>query len=63
MFVLSYLRLCQVEVLGELLPLRADDVLVLLEGLLQLEQLTRAESGADPLWLAERQQELWQVAR
>ena len=63
MFVLSYLRLCQVEVLGELLPLRADDVLVLLEGLLQLEQLTRAEGGADPLWLAERQQELWQVAR
>ena len=49
--------------LGELLPLGADDVLVLLEGLLQLEQLTRAESGADPLWLAERQQELWQVAR
>ena len=49
--------------LGELLPLGADDVLVLLEGLLQLEQLTRAERRADPLWLAERQQELWQVAR
>ena len=49
-----YLCLWQVEVLGELLPLLADDVLVLLEGLLQLQQLGRRERSPDPLRLAER---------
>ena len=44
--------------LGEVLPLLAHHVLVVLEGLLQLEQLRGGEGGADPLGLPEGQQEL-----
>ena len=44
--------------LGELLPLLAHHVLVVLEGLLQLEQLRGGEGGADPLGLPEGEQEL-----
>ena len=56
-----YLGLREVERLGEFLPLLPDDVLVLLEGLLQLQQLVGGEGGADPLGLPEGQQELREV--
>ena len=56
-----YLSLREVERLGELLPFLPDDVLVLLEGLLQLQQLVGGEGRADPLRLPEGQQELWEV--
>lgn len=51
------LCLGEVEGLGELLPLGAHHVLVLLKGLLQLQQLTRAERRPDSLGLPEGQQE------
>ena len=51
----QYLSLREVERLGEFLPLLPDDVLVLLEGLLQLQQLVGGEGGADPLGLPEGQ--------
>lgn len=47
----------EIESLGELLPLGAHHVLVLLEGLLELEELARAERRPDPLGLPEGQQE------
>ena len=54
---MSYLCLGEVEGLGELLPLGSHHVLVLLEGLLQLQQLAGAERRPDPLRLPEGQQE------
>ena len=57
----QYLSLAQVERLGELLPLLANHVLVLLEGLLQLQQLVGREGRADPLRLPEGEQELGEV--
>ena len=55
--VRTNLRLCEVEVLRELLALGADDVVVLLEGVFQFEQLTGAERRAHALRLAERRQQ------
>ena len=49
------------QCLGELLPLLAHHVLVVLEGLLQLEQLRGGEGRADPLGLSEGEQELWKA--
>ena len=56
----AHLSFREVEILSELLPLLPNHVLVLLECLLQLQQLTGGEGSADPLWFAEGQQELWQ---
>jgi len=53
-----HLRLGQIQGLGELLALLPHHVLVLLEGLLELEQLAGREGGADSLWFAERKKEL-----
>ena len=49
------------QCLGEFLPLLAHHVLVVLEGLLQLEQLRGGERRADPLGLSEGEQELWKA--
>ena len=57
----THLSFGKVEVLSEFLPLLSDDVLVLLEGLLQLQQLVRRERRPDPLRLPERQKELGEV--
>lgn len=57
----SHLSLGEIESLGELLPLGAHHVLVLLEGLLELEELARAERRPDPLGLPEGQQERREV--
>ena len=54
----NYLRLGQIQGLGELLALLPHHVLVLLEGLLELEQLAGREGSADSLWFAERKKEL-----
>ena len=54
----NYLRLGQIQGLGELLALLPHHVLVLLEGLLELEQLAWREGGSDSLWFAERKKEL-----
>jgi len=56
-----HLSFRKVEILGELLPLLPDHVLVLLEGLLQLQQLVRRECCSDPFWFSERQQEFGEV--
>ena len=50
----AHLSFRKVEILSELLPLLPDHVLVLLEGLLQLQQLAGGEGCPDPLWFAER---------
>lgn len=47
-----YLRLREAEAAGQLLPLRAHHVVVLLEGALQSQQLRGREGRADPLGLA-----------
>lgn len=49
-----YLSFREVQVLGELLPLRSDHVVVALEGVLQLQQLRGRECRPDALGLAER---------
>lgn len=49
-----YLSFREVQVLGELLPLRSDHVVVALEGVLQLQQLRGRERRPDALGLAER---------
>lgn len=49
-----YLSFREVQVLGELLPLRADHVVVALEGVLQLQQLRGRKRRPDALGLAER---------
>ena len=54
----NYLRLGQIQGFSELLALLPHHVLVLLEGLLELEQLAGREGGADSLWFAERKKEL-----
>lgn len=46
-----HLRLGQAEAAGQLLPLGAYHVMVLLEGPLQAQQLRRREGGSDPLGL------------
>ena len=46
------------QCLGEFLPRLAHHVLVVLEGLLQLEQLRGGEGRSDPLGLSEGKQEL-----
>lgn len=56
-----YLCLGEVERLRELLPLGAHHVLVLLESLFKLQQLTRAERRPDPLGLAEGLEEISQL--
>ena len=58
-----YLCLGEVEGLSELLPLGSHHVLVLLESLLQLQQLTGAERSPDPLGLPEGLQEISQLLR
>ena len=58
---MPHLCLGEVEHLGELLPLLAHDVLVLLEGLLEFEELRGTEGGADPFGLTEGQQEGWKL--
>lgn len=57
----NYLSFREIESLGELLPLGAHHVLVLLEGLLELEELARAERRPDPLGLPEGLQEVSQL--
>lgn len=47
-----YLRLREAEAAGQLLPLGAHHVVVLLEGALQAQQLRGREGRADPLGLA-----------
>ena len=47
--ILAYLGLGQAEAVGQLLPLGADYVVVLLEGPLQPQQLRGRESRADTL--------------
>lgn len=44
----AHLRLRQTQRAGQLLPLRSDHVVVLLEGSLQSEQLGRREGRPDP---------------
>ena len=51
---LPHLGLREIQGLSELLPLLPHHVLVLLEGLLQLQQLAGGEGCPDPLWFAER---------
>lgn len=51
-----HLRFCEAEGLCELFPFRADYVVVLLEGVLQLEELRRGEGRPDPLWFPKRVQ-------
>lgn len=59
----AYLRLSQAQPAGQLLPLSADHVVILLEGALQTQQLRRREGRADAFGLpGERsveQQVLW----
>ena len=52
-----YLSFREVERLGQLLALRPDDVVILLESVFQLQQLARREGSSHSLRLAERRQE------
>ena len=61
LFDLTYLGLGEIQGFGQLLPLLPHHVLVLLEGLLQLEELAGGEGCPDPLWFAEWQEELREV--
>lgn len=55
-----HLRLREIERLREGLSLRADHILIALEGVLQLQQLRRREGGANAFRLAKRlQEEIW----
>lgn len=55
-----HLRLREIERLRERLSLRADHILIALEGVLQLQQLRRREGGANAFRLAKRlQEEIW----
>ena len=65
---IHYLRLGEAEAAGQLLPLGAHHVVVLLEGTLQSQQLRGREGRADPLRLAregavQKQPVLGHVAR
>jgi hypothetical protein len=62
LFVISYLCFSETKGLRELFPLCADDVVVFLERVFQLQQLTGAEGCSYPLGLPEGlQQEPWDV--
>lgn len=59
---ISYLRFSETKGLRELFPLCADDVVVFLKRVFQLQQLTGAEGCSYPLRLPEGlQQEPWDV--
>lgn len=49
-----HLRLCQLQLSSELFALLTDDVVVVLEGVLQLKQLGRSEGCPYALWFAKR---------
>ena len=61
MRVFVYLCFWQVECFCQFFSFCTNDVLVLLEGLLQFQKLTRTEGRSDSLWFPEREQELRQV--